>query len=168
MTMCIDEEIEVLRKMTVKQLQHRYAEVFGEPTRAHNKPYLWKRIAWRLQVQAEGDISARARRRAKEIAREEDLRLCPPKGSFAPTTPAARARTTVLPFSPPERDERLPSVGTMLGRIYKGRRVEVEVLETGFRHNEQLYPTLTAVAQAVTGTHWNGYEFFGLRKRKRS
>ncbi len=77
----------------------------------------------------------------------------PAQWRLRPTTPAAKVRTAVLPFNPPERDERLPSVGTMLGRIYKGRRVEVEVLETGFRHNDQIYPTLTAVAQAVTGTH---------------
>ena len=165
MKLCLEKELESLKEMTVSQLQRKYAEVFGEPTRAHNKPFLWKRIAWRLQMQAEGDISERARRRAAELAREEDLRFRAPKGAFAPSSPADKARTVVLPFKPPKRDERLPAPGTMLGRIYKGRRVEVEVLEEGFRFKGRNYPTLTAVAQEITGTHWNGYEFFGLRKR---
>ncbi|MCB2141482.1 DUF2924 domain-containing protein [bacterium] len=165
MKLCLDKELESLKEMTVSQLQRKYAEVFGEPTRAHNKPFLWKRIAWRLQMQAEGDISERARRRAAELAREEDLRIRAPKGAFAPSSPADKARTVVLPFKPAKRDERLPAPGTMLGRIYKGRRVEVEVLEEGFRFKGRNYPTLTAVAQEITGTHWNGYEFFGLRKR---
>lgn len=162
---CIEKELESLKEMTVAQLQRKYAEVFGEPTRAHNKPFLWKRIAWRLQMQAEGDISERARKRAAELAREEDLRIRAPKGAFALSSPADKARTVVLPFKPAKRDERLPAPGTMLGRIYKGSRVEVEVLEEGFRFKGRNYPTLTAVAQEITGAHWNGYEFFGLRKR---
>lgn len=164
MTLSLDEELDSLKQMTVPQLQRKYAEVFGESTRAHNKPFLWKRIAWRLQVKAEGDISERARRRAEELAREEDIRVRPPKGAFASESPAAKARTVVLPFKP-KRDARLPAPGTLLGRIYQGKRVEVEVLEKGFRYKGRNYPTLTAVAQEITGTHWNGYEFFGLRKR---
>lgn len=167
MTICIEDEIEKLQTMTVPQLKRRYAEVFGEPTRANNKAFLWKRIAWRLQVQAEGDISERARRRAEALAREEDLRLRPPKGAFAADSPRDTARTLVRPFKPPKRDARLPTPGTLLGRVYKGRRIEVEVLEKGFRYNGQNYATLTAVAKVITGSHWNGYEFFGLRKGKK-
>ena len=62
--------------MTVKQLRERYAAVFGESTSAHNKPWLLKRIVWRVQAQAEGDLSARAR--AVELARDSDLRLSAP------------------------------------------------------------------------------------------
>ena len=168
MTICIEDELDTLKAMTVSQLQRKYAEVFGEPTRAHNKPYLWKRIAWRLQMQAEGDISERARRRARELAREEDLRMNPPKGAFAQKNVIDPSRTMVAPFKPPARDDRLPGPGALLGRVYKGQRVEVEVLENDFRYRGKNYPTLTAVAQAITGTHWNGYEFFGLRKKRKS
>jgi hypothetical protein len=57
--------------------------VFGEATRAGNKSWLIKRIAWRLQALAEGDLSERARQRAKELANDADLRLSPPWVSFA-------------------------------------------------------------------------------------
>jgi len=165
MDLCIENELDHLKRMTVSQLQRKYFEVFGEPTRAHNKPFLWKRIAWRLQVLAEGDISERARQRARELAREEDLRIQPPKGTFLPSLSYDMSRTAVLPFRPPVRDERLPAPGTLLGRVYRGKRLEVEVLEKGFRYKGKNYPTLTAVTKEITGTHWNGYEFFGLRKK---
>jgi hypothetical protein len=50
--------------LCVSELRARFAVVFGEPTPSHNKVWLVKRIAWRLQAQAEGDLSQRARQRA--------------------------------------------------------------------------------------------------------
>lgn len=160
----LEEEIEALNQMTVTQLQRRYAVVFGEPTRSGNKEFLLKRIAWRIQARAEGGISERARERARELAREEDLRIRAPKGTFSPAPPDVEC-TLVLPFEPERRDERLPTPGTLLGRVYKGKRLEVEVLEEGFRFDGRNYPTLTAIAKEITGSHWNGYDFFGLRKK---
>ena len=66
MPLDIDHEICALQRLTVGQLRERYAAVFGETTRVGNKPWLVKRIAWRLQAQAEGDLSERARRSAAE------------------------------------------------------------------------------------------------------
>ena len=166
MTNNMEQQVENLQAMTVSQLQHKYIEVFGEATRANNKQFLVKRIAWRIQVNAEGDISERARRRAKQLAREGDLRLQPPKGSFAPAEKESKENTVRIPFKPPKRDERLPAPGTLLGRIYKGKRVEVEVLEEGFRYEGRNYDSLTAIVRDITGSHWNGYNFFGLRKKQ--
>src|SRR5262249_6209393 len=74
----VGKEVAALQRMTVKDLRARYAEVFGEETPAHNKAWLVKRIAWRIQALAEGDLSERARRRAAELACDADLRLNPP------------------------------------------------------------------------------------------
>ena len=60
----IAREVAGLRRMTVKELRGRYLDVFGETTRSGNKDFLWKRIAWRMQANAEGDLTERARRRA--------------------------------------------------------------------------------------------------------
>ena len=51
-----------LERMTTDQLRRKYAEVFGEETNGRNKAWLVKRIAWRMQVQAEGGLSERGRR----------------------------------------------------------------------------------------------------------
>jgi len=71
----VGKEVAALQRMTVRELRERYAEVFGEETPADNKAWLVKRIAWRLQVLAEGDLSQRARRRAAELANDADLQL---------------------------------------------------------------------------------------------
>jgi len=63
------------------------------------------------------------------------------------------------------RDARLPVAGTRLTRLHQGQDIEVEVLEKGFRYQEQVYKSLSAVARQVTGTQWNGFAFFGLQGR---
>ena len=60
MKMNITKEVAAMRRMTVRELKGRYVDVFGEQARTGNKDYLVKRIAWRLQVLAEGDITERA------------------------------------------------------------------------------------------------------------
>jgi hypothetical protein len=72
-------EIAALRRMMVKQLRQKYADVFGEATNAGHKDWLVKRVAWRLQAKAEGGLSERAYRRAEELANEADLRLSRPQ-----------------------------------------------------------------------------------------
>ena len=64
MTTDVGREVAALPRMTVTQLRQKYAEVFGEDTNGHNKAWLVKRIAWRLQARAEGGLSDRVRMRA--------------------------------------------------------------------------------------------------------
>jgi hypothetical protein len=56
-------------------------------------------------------------------------------------------------------------VGTRLIREYDGQRHEVTVVTGGFEYRGRRYRSLSAIASAVTGTHWNGLAFFGLRTR---
>lgn len=79
--MTIGQQIAGLERMTVGQLQAKYAEVFGEPARSGNRQWLFRRVAWRIQAMAEGDLSERARERARELARDADLRVRPPTGA---------------------------------------------------------------------------------------
>jgi len=55
------QEVQGLSRMTVGELRDKYIEVFGEETRSYHREFLRKRIAWRIQAQAEGDLSERAR-----------------------------------------------------------------------------------------------------------
>jgi hypothetical protein len=157
MELNVGREVTALRRLTPQQLRARYAEVFGEETAARNKAWLVKRIAWRLQALAEGDLSERARKRAAELANDADLRLNPPRTRPLPETAPEPAETVVLPFQP---DYRLPPPGTVLSRPYKGEEVRVMVLAQGFEYQGRAYKSLSAVAKAVTGSHCNGYLFF--------
>ena len=56
--------------------------------------------------------------------------------------------------------------GTFLTRRYKGRLVEVMVAEDGFEYEGEHFKSLTAVANRITGAHWNGYHFFRLSKQE--
>lgn len=129
-----------MRRMTTKELRERYAEVFGEQARTGNRDWLVKRIAWRIQANAEGDLSERARQRAVELADDSDLRLSPPK----PAKPQ-------------------PEVSTILRRLYKGRMIEVTVRDGAYEYEGQRYRSLSAIAKAVTGSHWNGRRFFNVQ-----
>ena len=159
MSLNVGKEVAVLQRMTVKELLGRYVEVFGEETRGRNKPWLVKRIAWRMQAQAEGDLSERARQRAAELANDADLRMNPPKER--PAAPAERTSTTVLRIN---GDQRVPLPGTIITRPYKGETLQVKVLAQGFEFEGEVYRSLSAVAKAITGTHCNGYYFFRLGK----
>ena len=159
MKLNLAKELAALDRMTVGQLQDRYIEVFGEPVRSRHKQYLIRRIAWRLQANAEGGLSERALRRAEELANGADVRVTPPRGgiSGSPAGPARRADAPTRPSDP-----RLPPVGAAITRKYKGRTLTVTVLAGGFEYDGERYRSLTAVAKAVTGSHINGFRFFGL------
>ena len=55
--------------------------------------------------------------------------------------------------------------GTLLVREYKGEMHRVTVMAEGYAWRGQTYPTLSGVARAITGANWNGYVFFGLKKK---
>src|SRR4051812_33933548 len=76
--MNVAKELAALEQMTGGQLRAKYAEIFGEESRSGHKEWLVKRIAWRIQANAEGGLSERAKRRAQELANDADLRLKAP------------------------------------------------------------------------------------------
>ena len=161
MKLNVGKEVAALGRMTTKQLRDRYAEVFGEVTAGNNKAWLVRRITWRLQANAEGDLSERAKARATELARDADLRLSPPPEKPAPTPGSAPGRTTTGTLGATV-DNRLPPPGSVLTRAYTGKSVQVKVLADGFEYAGEVYGSLCAVAKAVTGSHCNGFLFFRL------
>jgi hypothetical protein len=147
------DEFASLKELPASDLRAKYATLFGEETRVHNRIWLIKRLAWRMQALAEGDLSERARQRAAQLANDADLRLS------APQAPPASGPVGTPEFN---RDPRLPKPGTNLTRLYKGRKLLVQVLERGFTFKGKEYPSLSALAKAITGSHCNGYQFFRL------
>jgi len=168
--MGMKHEIAGLEKMTVGQLQARYAEVFGEPARSGNRQWLFRRVAWRIQMLAEGDLSERARERARDLVRDADLRVRPPRGAehaalAAQPQPVGQLRTLSGRLSL-KRDPRVPPAGSVIPRVFKGHEYRVIVLPHGFEYDGQVFKSLSAVAHAITGSHWNGLRFFNLGERE--
>lgn len=160
MALNVQKELAELERLTVGQLREKYAEVVGEATRSRHRQWLIKRIIWRMQAKEQGDLSERARRRAAELANDADLRIMPPR---VPTPQPEIIGPTKSVVRPAAADERLPMPGTVLTREYKGALYQVTVLPDGFSFQGEKYKSLSAVAKAITGQHWNGYYFFRLR-----
>jgi len=105
-------EIARLETLTITQIVRQFESLFGEKCRSRNKRYPIRRIAWRLQANAEGDLSERARARAAELALDSEVRVTPPRETIQPrlVTPDVQSR--------PALDQRLPPPGSMLHRDY--------------------------------------------------
>lgn len=145
-----------LESLTVAELRQRYAEVFHETTTSRHRRHLVRRILWRLQANESGEVSEAALQRARELAGDSQLRLTPPTevGTLNSATGSTTARKDGL------------RIGTLLSREYKGRLIRVAVVDDGFEYEGARYRSLTAVVKVVTGSHWNGRSFFGLKGRK--
>ena len=155
-------EVARLEKMSVSQLAKRFEQVFGEQCRSRHKRYLVRRIAWRLQANAEGGLSERARQRAEELANDAEIRVTPPRERRTDRDDAMPATIKIQAT----RDPRLPPPGNWIEREYKGQTIRVLVIADGFEYEGQRYRSLSAVAKAVTGSHMNGYLFFRLWRDK--
>ena len=128
----VRREVAALRTMPIDKLRRKHLEVFGEETRSCNKEHLRKKIAWRIQAQAEGGLSERARRRALEIANDADLRVRMPRAMVDGDPAEIAARSSTSRYSG-NRDPRLPFPGTLLVREFKGHDIVVKVLAEGYK-----------------------------------
>jgi hypothetical protein len=141
----LDIEIARLRGLDVGELRARWHTVFRRRAPVHLPRHLLYRIlVYRLQADRLGDLDA------------ETLRLLDRSGSPADVGKLAA-----------ELNERRTDLkaGTVLVREWDGQLHRVMVLADGFAWNDKIYPSLSKVAVAMTGTHWNGPRFFGLRDR---
>lgn len=162
MTTNVSKELAALEKMTIGDLHNRYAELFGERIQSRHRVYLVRRIAWRIQANAEGGLSERARVRAAQLANPTDVRRTPPKWATLGEPPKDAKKVALAATA----DPRVPPSGTALVRDYKGRVVRVVVLADGFEYEGERFRSLSAIAKRVTGSHINGFRFFNLEKRR--
>jgi hypothetical protein len=142
----IEDQIRALEGLDFPALVLRYQQLTGKPPRRRFRQYLVKRCAYAIQERAFGGLSRVAQKRIAELAAEIKL-------SIEISTRNVRAR--------------YPGVrpGTTLVRVWKGEEHRVLVHPEGFEWREQMYPSLSAVASAITGTRWNGRIFFNLPKQ---
>jgi len=155
----VTAQIAALSGMTVGELREKFLAVYGEPTRSSNKVYLRKKIAWKIQADAEGGLSQRALARIEELAPLAPIR-------WRPNLKDVQVPGVEEPKKETPRDPRLPPAGTVLTRVHKGQEHKVEFLADGFAYDGKRYSSLTQVARAITGTHWNGFLFMGLAGKK--
>ncbi len=158
-------EIRRIQRLSVNELQAEWLRLYdGEPCRSRNRPYLVKRLCWRVQEVQLGGLSDRARTRIQELA---------PTGFMRAVTPPTRATGLAVAEGPDPapvrriRDARLPSPGSIISRTWRGRELRLLVLDDGYELDGVRYGSLSEAARAATGAHWNGRLFWGLTQRTR-
>lgn len=144
----LEGEIARLRGRNIETLRARWRTVFRGKAPPHlPRHLLFAIIAYRLQAEVFGDLDAETLRLLKKI-------------DLAPSTEAVPLAKAL------EQRRRQLSPGTMLIREWNGQTHRVTVAERGFAWEGATYDSLSKIAHAITGTHWNGPRFFGLRDKR--
>lgn len=141
----VDLEIARLRDLDVQGLRLVWESRYGGKAAAHlPRHLLFRLLAYRIQAEHLGDLDPDSKRLLDKSDSPED--------ASQRAADAVRATKSLRP-------------GTVLGREWNGEMHRVAVLAEGFAWNGVIYPSLSKVAFAITGTRWNGPRFFGLRDR---
>lgn len=133
-----------LAELPPEELKAEWARRFGAPAPTLSAELLRLGVGYKLQEQKHGGLSRGTRTLLRQVAARRG------KGIEAKSQP------------------RKLTPGTRLVRDWKGVGHTVTVLNDGFEYAGQHWKTLTAVARAITGAHWNGPLFFGLSERKKA
>jgi hypothetical protein len=150
MSTSVVKQIADLERASMTDLQRRWQQLIGTEPPRYNREFLVRRLAHRLQELAHGGLSQAARAKMDGLLDETGY----------DEIGAERADRR------PAQGRELPVLGTRLIREWNGERHEVTVVQGGFEYQGRRYRSLSAIATAITGTHWNGPAFFGLRSKR--
>lgn len=123
-----------LATLSPAELKTMWATVFDAPVPALSPELLRHAIAWALQDKTAGGAARRAHRSL---------------------TAAVAGKVSTKPSLKP---------GSQLIRSWNGQSIAVTVTDKGYRYDDRDWPSLSAIARAITGTTWSGPRFFGLRQ----
>jgi hypothetical protein len=140
MTDSIAARVAALPKMPTPDLRQMWRTLYDREAPGFSRSYLISRLSYRLQELHFGGMKPATRARLDALAEGLD-----PK--------AARKRVVNEPV-----------IGTQLIREWRGVEHTVTVLADGFEWEGRRYKSLSAVANAITKSRWNGWAFFGLRR----
>ena len=134
--------LERLADLPSEELRDEWARRFGAPAPNLSPDLLRLGIGYKLQEERHGSISRSTRSLLRQIAARS--------GEGDNKKPLPRKLT----------------LGTRLVRDWHGVGHTVTVLDKGFEYGGQHWRSLSAIANAITSTKWNGPRFFGLSERR--
>jgi len=135
MTSPMLKQIADLHGKPQEDLKGLWLEYFGAEPPAYRKGFLIKGLAQRIQ----------------EL-------------TFGGLPPAHQARLDVLVDGKPAKRKAPESLlpGTKLVRDWQGVSHHVTVIQEGFEYRGRRFKSLSAIANIIAGTRWNGWTFFGV------
>jgi len=140
----IPARLAALKTTPTPDLKQQWRDLFDSEPPPFNRRYLESRLAYRIQELAYGGLKPETIRRLERLGEELDGGDKKKRGIHA------------------DRDR--PITGTRLLREWQGNEQIVTVTAGGFEWQGRPYKSLSAIARAITGTRWNGWVFFGLRR----
>ena len=131
----LDDRLAALATMAPARMREEWAQAYGGAAPALPSDLLRLGIAYRLQEKKHGGLPKSIE--ARLLARD--------------------GRTPVPARSPELR------LGTQLVREWNGRTIVVTVVEGGLLFEGGTHASLSGIARLVTGAHWSGPRFFGIK-----
>jgi hypothetical protein len=138
----LDSDIAALPTLSAQELRAAWRALrCGDPTAASSRDLMLREIAYKLQERAHGGLAPAVKRRLSALAEAFEAN-------------GARALAPAPLLKP----------GTRLLREWGGKTHTVIVVDDGFEYQGERYQSLTQIARRITGAHWSGPRFFGLRR----
>ena len=134
----MDEKLAALSDMSTAQLHTEWQQAFNEPAPSLATSLLRRALAYHMQELAFGGLRLSIRRSLEAATSDPDALPDPP-----------------IQLTP----------GTRLTREWNGRLHTVLITDDGLEMDGHRYGSLSQVARAITGAHWSGPRFFGLKRR---
>ena len=134
-----------IQDMAYAALKEKWRSLYGTEPPVYKRQHMVRRLAYRVQELAYGGLPDETKAELERIAEGDERQR--------QTARAERRRPNGTH----------PLAGTRLVREWNGQRHEVTAIEGGFEYNGRKYRSLSAIAKAITGAHWSGPQFFGLR-----
>ena len=143
MTDSVLARVAALKTTPTPELRATWRDLFDSEPPRYNRRFLESRLAYRIQELEYGGLKPATVARLEALGEELD------GGKIE----VRRQRA----------DDR-PIAGTRLIREWQGVEQTVSVLHDGYEWQGRPYKSLSAIARAITGTRWNGWTFFGIRR----
>lgn len=164
-------EIAALSDLSRDELAERWCRIYGmTPPKGVRQELMIRAVAWHLQAKRLGGLSTETRHLLRSaIARVESEMLTRDRQANSAVEERVSATSADLVDEGAAAAERLRvrerrrlTPGARLMREWGGRTHIIDVIEGGYVFEAKIYPSLTAIAGKITGSHWSGPRFFGL------
>jgi hypothetical protein len=166
----LDDMLAALATMSPAQRRDEWQRVHKTLPPRISPDLLARDIAWQLQERAFGGLAPSAARELKRLAAASAANAdAANKGADSGGSNSGHVasgpdgRPPARAAAPPPTNAADLRPGTTLMRSWGDRSWSVLVTETGLVFEGRHYDSLSKIAREITGAHWSGPRFFGLR-----
>lgn len=132
---------QIIKQMAPETLKARWGELWGISVPVHlSRPMLEKSLLFKMQERNGEVLSMIQQNRLENLIK-----------TYQRSPNSIKRAASLKP-------------GTRLVRTWKGKSYSVIVQDEGFAYQGEIFNSLSKIASCITGTRWNGWVFFGLKK----